>query len=262
VLFSLVNFDTLEQLLTVACSDNIVTMENSTTDPLLCKLSVAAPSEADGDFFVLQPNLDSTAGCCFSKLVDILLNNPWSAAYSDQLPCAARRATTLLSCLEQTLGNGSAFPKTVSVTTDIVSLQFWISNVTFQPRQILDLVATTLCNPIFVWLRFSFPTLVFSCFYSNRSFNDVNFNWKCSIQALYRDSAEPYLRFVVGVSYAKLRLVYEKRLVGDLLKPERLKATCKARGLDDYNCNPLLRAGTALWQLEDSWPPRAYYNSG
>ena len=39
----------------------------------------------------------------------------------------------------------------------------------------------------------------------------------------YRDSAEPYLRFVVGVSYAKLRLVYEKRLVGDLLKSERLK---------------------------------------
>ena len=48
------------------------------------------------------------------------------------------------------------------------------------------------------------------------------------------------------MSYAKLRLVYEKRLVGDLLKSERRKATCKARGLDDYNWNPLLRAGTAF----------------
>ena len=35
------------------------------------------------------------------------------------------------------------------------------------------------------------------------------YNWKCSILTLYRDSAEPYLRFVVGVSYAKLCLVYE-----------------------------------------------------
>jgi hypothetical protein len=48
------------------------------------------------------------------------------------------------------------------------------------------------------------------------------------------------------LSYVKLRLVYEKRLVGDLLKSERRKTTCKTCGLDDYNWNPLLRAGTAL----------------
>jgi hypothetical protein len=210
VLFSLVNFVTLEQLLTVSCSDNIVTLENSTTDPLFREPFVAALMTTVGDFSVLQHNLGSTAGCCFSKMVDVSLNNSCSAVYSDQLPCPARRATTLLNCFEQTVGNSSAFPNTEPVVIDIVFLQFWISNVTFQPRRLLDLVATTLCNSNFGWLLFSFLTLVFSCFNSNRSFNDVNFNWKCSIQASYRDSAaEPYLRFVVGVSYAKLRLAHE-----------------------------------------------------
>ena len=121
--------------------------------------------------------------------------------------------------------------------------------MTFHPRRLLDLVATTLCDSMRAWFLFSFLTLVFSCFNSNRSFNDVNFNWKCSIQALYRDSAEPYLRFVVGVSYAKLRLVYEKRLVGDLLKSERRKQRARLVDLTTTGSKGWYRPLTAERQL-------------
>ena len=66
-------------------------------------------------------------------------------------------------------------------------------------------------KPFLVLFQFCVFSPGLSCFRSNRKTTMLILSWKCSISVSYRGSVNPapYLRFVVGVSYAKLCLVYE-----------------------------------------------------